>query len=80
MRAPDPCEVTTRTSCAPATPAGLSAVKEVSLVTVRPVTLCPPIVTDCTSVKPEPVMVIGVPPASGPTIGAMAVTSGGAAT
>ncbi len=55
--------------CAPAAPAGVTAVMEVALTTFTPVAATPPTVTLLAPVKLVPVMVIAVPPAIGPDDG-----------
>ena len=59
-------------------PAGLLAVIVVSLTTVTPVAAVVPKFTAVAPVKPVPVIVTGVPPASGPLVGLMPVTAGAA--
>ena len=73
-----PPGVVTSTLAVPALPAGVVAVIEVELTTVKLGTVAPPIVTAVAPVKPVPVMVTDCPPASGPDDGLIAVTSGGA--
>jgi hypothetical protein len=53
----------------PAVPAGVVAVIEVSLTTVKLVAAVPPMVTAVALVKPLPVMVTAVPPAVVPDAG-----------
>ena len=72
-----PPGVTTVTSTVPV-PAGLSAVIEVSLTTVTLVAGVAPKSTAVAPVKPVPVIVTGVPPASVPLVGLKAVTVGAA--
>ena len=71
-----PLGVVTSTLAVPALPAGVVAVIEVELTTVKLVTVAPPIVTAVAPVKSAPVMVTDCPPASGPEDGLRAVTSG----
>jgi hypothetical protein len=70
-----PPAVVTRTSTVPV-PAGAVAVIEVSLVTVKPVAGVGPKFTAVAPVNPVPVRVTVVPPAVGPAIGEMPVTTG----
>ena len=60
-------------------PAGLSAVIEVSFTTVTFVAAFVPKSTAVAPVKPVPVIVTRVPPASGPLVGLRPVTAGAAA-
>ncbi len=71
-----PPMVVTATLCAPAVPAGVFAVIEVAVATTL-VAAVPPIFTDA-PIKLVPVIVIEVPPAIGPEIGATAVIVGSA--
>ena len=71
-----PPGVVTRILAVPKAPAGVVAVIEVELTTVKLGTAAPPIVTAVAPVKPVPVMVTDCPPASGPDGGLIAVTSG----
>ncbi len=73
-----PPALATITSTVPADPAGDVAVIVLAELTVNEVAGAEPNVTPETPVKPEPVMVTRVPPASGPTIGRTAVTVGAA--
>ena len=68
--------VVTSTLAVPALPAGVVAVIEVELTTVKLDTVAPPIVTEVAPVKPVPVRVTPCPPASEPDGGLSAVTSG----
>ena len=63
----DPLAVVTSTFCAPAVPGGVVAVMVVTLL-VNTVALAPPTVTEALS-KLAPVIVIVVPPATGPLDG-----------
>jgi len=65
----------TVTSTAPAEPAGEVVVMLVSLTTVKATALAPKL-TAAAPVKPVPVMVTDVPPASGPADGDTRVTEG----
>ena len=60
-------------------PAGDVAVIEVAELTVNPVAGVAPKLTTVAPVKPVPVMVTELPPASGPLVGDMEVTVGCAA-
>ena len=71
-----PPGVVTSTLAVPALPAGVVAVIEVELTTVKLVAVAPPIVTAVAPVKSVPVMVTACTPASGPDDGLIAVTSG----
>ena len=62
------------TSLAPIEPAGVTAVMEVLLTTLTPVASTPPIFTVAPVIKPAPVMVTDVPPATGPKLGAIVPT------
>ena len=73
-----PPGVVTKTLAVPAVPAGVVTVIEVSLTKVK-VAAAPPIVTAVAPVKPVPVMVMLVPPATGPLVGEILVTVGTAA-
>ena len=66
----------TTTFLAPAVPAGVVAVIEVALTRVTLVAGDPPIVTVGPGRNPVPVIVTGVPPATGPDSGVIAVTVG----
>ena len=72
-----PLGVVTCTLAVPAPPAGVVAVIEVELATVKLVAVALPIVTAVAPVKPVPVRVTDCPPATGPIDGLIAVTSGG---
>ena len=72
-----PFGVVTSTLAVPALPAGVVAVIEVELTTVKLGTVAPPIVTAVAPVKPVPVRVTDCPPASGPDEGLRALTTGG---
>ena len=54
------------TVVAPAVPAGVTAVTVVALTTLTEVAATPPIVTELAPVRFVPVIVIAVPPESGP--------------
>ena len=71
-----PPGVVTSTLAVPALPAGVVAVIEVELTTVKLVAVAPPIVTAVAPVKSVPVMVTACTPASGPDDGLIAVTAG----
>ena len=71
-----PLGVVTSTLAVPALPAGVVAVIEVELPTVKLVAVAPPIETAVAPVKPVPVMVTDCPPASGPDAALMDVTVG----
>ena len=66
----------TVTSTVPAALPGEVAIRVVALVTVTEVAGVVPKLTVEPAVKPEPVTVTRVPPATGPEVGAMAVTAG----
>jgi hypothetical protein len=68
----------TVTVFAPAEPAGVTALIFVELATVNEVAATPPIVTEVTPVRPDPLIAIGVPPAVGPALGTIVVIAGGA--
>jgi hypothetical protein len=70
--------VVTETVFAPAVPAGVTAVMLVALVAEKDDAATPPIETALAPVKLVPVIVIVVPPAPGPLLGATAVIVGGA--
>ena len=70
-----PPGVVTVTSTMPV-PAGLSAVILVALTTVTSVAAVVPKSTAVAPVKPVPVIVTDVPPATGPLVGLTAVTAG----
>ena len=71
-----PPRAVTRTSTVPV-PAGEVAVIEVAEFTVKPVAGVAPKLTAVAPVKPVPVMVTEVPPATGPDVGEIEVTTGG---
>ena len=73
-----PLGVVTNTLAVPALPAGVFAVSEVELTTVKLGTVAPPIVTEVSPVKSVPVMVTDCPPVNGPDDGLMDVTVGAA--
>ena len=73
---PVPLGPVTATSRAPATPAGVTALIVVSLVTVKLAAATPPMVTAEAAVKLVPEIVTLVPPIAGPALGAMPVTVG----
>jgi hypothetical protein len=75
-----PAGVTTRTSFVPAALLGVTAVHVVLEVQVREVIVPLPILMAMTPVKLRPVMVTVVPPALGPWLGLIRVTTGFAAT
>ena len=77
---PVPAAVVTATLCAPAVPAGVTAVIEVALATTTLVAGTPPTVTPLAPVKLVPVMVKAVPPAVVPKVGAMLVMVGAGTT
>jgi hypothetical protein len=64
-----PPGVVTDTEVAPAAPAGVNAVTVVAFTTVTEVAATPPIVTSVVPDKFVPVIVIGIPPETGPTFG-----------
>jgi hypothetical protein len=70
--------VTTR-STVPALPAGAVAVSDVALATLTEPAAAAPNDTLAPAVKPLPVIVTAVPPATGPDDGPTAVTAGGGA-
>ncbi len=74
MFADVPPGVVTLTDAVPAEPAGVVAVIDVALTTVTDVAATPPTVTDVAPMNPVPVIVIEVPPASGPLAGETFVT------
>ena len=77
MRVADwPPDSVTRTSRAPAVPAGVTAVIEVALAMTTLVAAVPPIVTVAPAAKLVPVSVTAVPPAVGPEAGDTAVSVG----
>jgi hypothetical protein len=71
-----PAAVTTTISTTPAIPAGAVAVMLVSLRTVKTPAGTLPNITAEAPVKPVPVIVTLVPPARGPRLGLVAVTTG----
>ena len=64
-----PPDVVTATLCAPAMPAGVTAVILSGLTTTTVVAATPPIVTLLAPAKLVPVMVMGVPPKVVPLVG-----------
>ena len=66
---PGPPDVVTTTSCAPAVPAGVTAVMEVALTTTTLVAALPPMVTLLAPNKFVPVIVNAVPPRVDPEAG-----------
>jgi hypothetical protein len=75
-----PPGVVTVTSTVPAEPAGELAVMLVALTTVNEVAAWVPKLTAVTgAMNPVPVMVTTVPPASGPAVGEISVTTGATA-
>ncbi len=64
------------TDAVPAEPAGVVAVIDVALTTVTDVAATSPTVTDVAPVNAVPVIVIEVPPVSGPLAGETPVTVG----
>ncbi len=72
-----PSALATVTSTVPAAAAAVVAVIEVSESTVKVLAAVAPKLTAVALAKPLPVMVTDVPPADGPAVGAMAVTTGG---
>jgi hypothetical protein len=77
---PVPAAVVTATLCAPAVPAGVTAVIEVALATTTLVAGTPPTVTLLAPVKFVPVIVKAVPPNVVPVVGAMLVMVGAGTT
>ena len=73
-----PPGVVTKTLAVPAVPAGVVTVMLVELTTTRLVAAVPPMVTAVAPVKSVPVMVMLVPPATGPLVGEILVTVGAA--
>ena len=71
-----PVALVTATDAAPAVPPGVVAVICVSLTTVTLVAGPPPTVTPVVPMKLDPLIVIGVPPATGPWLGDTPVTIG----
>ena len=71
-----PADVTATATLPPVTAAGVAAVICVSLSTVKEPAGTPPKVTASTPVKPVPVMVTDVPPATGPWFGATVAMPG----
>ena len=71
-----PLAVVTTMTTAPAVPAGVTMVSDVSLTTVSEVPAFPPKVTDVAPVNRTPVIVTVVPPAVDPVAGRMLVTEG----
>ena len=77
MRVADwPPDSVTRTSRAPAAPAGVLAVIDVALATTTLVAAVPPTVTVAPAAKLVPVSVTVVPPVVGPDAGDTAVSVG----
>jgi hypothetical protein len=74
-----PSGVVTLIDAVPAEPVGTVAVIDVSLPTLKDVAGLPRTVTAVAPVNPVPVIVIEVPPASGPLAGETLVTVGTAA-
>ena len=64
------------TLCAPAEPAGVTAVTVVSFTTVTSVAKAPPTVTLTAPVRFDPVNVMAVPPLVSPVLGATDVSAG----
>jgi hypothetical protein len=75
----EPPGVVTTTFLAPAVPAGVVKLIDVSLMFTRSVAATPPTVTTVVPVRLVPVKVTVVPPAVVPETGLMAVTVGTAA-
>ena len=75
-----PPAVVTATLCAPAVPAGVTAVMEVALTTTTLVAATPPTVTLLAPVKFVPVIVKAVPPNVVPDVGEMLATVGAGTT
>jgi hypothetical protein len=75
-----PLAVVTLTAACPTVPAGEVAVMEVAELTVKVVAAFAPKLTAVAPVKPVPVMVMEVPPATGPVLGAIDVMVGAAVT
>lgn len=73
-----PPAAVTETFTVPGVPDGSFATIVVELVAVKEVALFVPKVTEATVVKPDPVMVIVVPPAVGPAAGVTLVMVGAA--
>jgi hypothetical protein len=73
-----PHGVVIETSRVPAEPGGVTAVTFVALTTVTPMAATPPTVTEVVPVRFVPVIVMVVPPATGPATGATLVIVGGA--
>ena len=80
MAALVPPGVVTTTLAVPAVPAGVVTVMDVELFTTTLVAAVPPIVTAVAPVKSVPIMVMLVPPATGPLVGVILVTVGAATT
>ena len=70
-----PPAVVTRTLAVPAVPAGVVAVIDVALTTVKLVAALPPIVTPVAPMNPVPVIVTAWLPATGPAAGLIDVTA-----
>ncbi len=75
-----PLGVVIDTVFAPIVPAGVTAVTVVELTTLTEVAATPPIVTELAPVKFVPVIVIAVPPATDPALGATDEIVGGSET
>jgi hypothetical protein len=75
-----PAGVVTRTSTAPAAPAGAVTVMDVALNAVTLPAAAPKVTTGVPGVKLEPPMVTTAPPASGPVFGLTDATAGGGVT
>ena len=73
-----PPGVVTTTLAVPAAWAGVVTVMDVALFTTRLVAAVPPMVTPVAPVKSVPIMVMLVPPATGPLVGEILVTVGAA--
>ena len=78
VKVPDPNCEKTATSAVPSVPAGVTAVSEEGSWKETLVALLRPMVTVEVDVKPEPEIVMLVPPAIGPVEGLTATTVGGA--
>jgi hypothetical protein len=70
-----PSGVVTLIDAVPAEPAGAVAVIELSLLTINDIAGLPRTVTAVAPMNPVPVIVIEVPPASGPLAGETLVTA-----
>ena len=71
-----PPAVVTATVCEPDVPSGVTAVIDVGETTVKLAAATPPTVTSVAPVKLVPVMVINVPPPTGPDTGLTPVMVG----